>query len=284
MSMPIFEKTYLPWHGHLLDRPMTWLVIARTGIRLAWRKSLGIILFISFIPFIFRAGQIYILSRFGDEETLLRMVRGIQIDAEFFMSFLKGQAFLLLLLIIVVGAGLIANDRKFNALPIYFSKPVGFWDYIIGKLLIIGSYGILITIIPALILFLMRAMLTQNTDFIRTYYWVPLSIIAWPLFALLVLSSLTLAVSAFSRGARTASILLFSIIYIPELFRSILSRIPNVGLISVHATLNQLGAVLFGAGRPFSFSIGWTSVVLVGIMGLSLLVLRLQVRPTEILS
>jgi len=282
--MPIYEKSYLSWQGRLLERPMTWFVIAKTGIRLAWRKSLGIILFISFIPFIFRAGQIYILSRFGDEETLLKMVSGVQIDAEFFMSFLKGQAFLLLLLIIVTGAGLIANDRKYKALPIYFSKPVGFWDYVIGKLLIIGSYGLLITIVPALILYLMRALLTQNTDFIQTYYWVPLSIVVWSTAALLVLGGLTLAVSAFSRGSRAASILLFSIIYVPELLRVILAKIPNIGLISLHATLNQLGAALFGTSRPFSFSIGWGMAVLIGILGLSILVLKMKVRPTEIIA
>jgi len=282
--MPIYEKSYLSWHGQLLQKPMTWLVIAKTGIRLAWRKSLGIILFISFIPFFFRAGQIYIVSRFGDEEALMKMVRGIQIDAEFFMSFLKGQSFILLLLVIVVGAGLIANDRKFKALPIYFSKPVGFWDYIIGKLLVIGSYGMLITMIPALLLYLMRALLTQNTDFIQSFYWVPFSIVAWPLAALLILGGLTLAVSAFSRGSRAASILLFSIIYVPELLRAILSRIPDIGLISIHATLHQLGAIFFGAKHPYDFSNGWMVIVLLGICGLSLLILKIKVRPTEILS
>ena len=53
---------------------------------------------------------------------------------------------------VFVGAGLIANDRRANALQIYLSKPLLRMEYIGGKLAILATFLLFVTLLPALLL------------------------------------------------------------------------------------------------------------------------------------
>ena len=50
---------------------------------------------------------------------------------------------------VYVGAGLIANDRRANALQIYLSKPLTRAEYVVGKLAILMAFLLLVTWVPA---------------------------------------------------------------------------------------------------------------------------------------
>jgi len=191
--------------------------------------------------------------------------------------------FFVFLILIFAGAGLIANDRKFNALSIYFSKPVSFWDYIGGKFLVISFYGGLITFIPSIILFFMQVVLSKNTIFLKTYFWIPFSLFGYTLLILCTLGGLMLALSSISKGTRSAAIFFFAILTFPESFRSILSRVPNIGLISLNADLRQIAAVLFGLEAPFDFSVWFALCVLLIVILGSFFILRVRVKPTEVI-
>ena len=280
--MPIYEETYRSWHGQLVAKPLTWWVITKTGVRLLWKKGMILLILLSSIPFFVRAVQIYLMTRFGEGTQIAEAVRGFQINPDFFNGFIMGQTFFLWLILIFSGAGLIANDRKYNALPIYFSKPVGFWDYIFGKFLVVGFYGSLVTLAPGLLLFLIRVLLARDATFLKTYYWVPFSIFGYVLLALITLGGIILALSSAARGTRSAAILFFALLMFPDLFRQILSRIPEVGLLSVNANLQQVGSIIFSVDRPFKFSLVWAVVVLVIVIFLCLVAIRWKVKPTEV--
>ena len=68
--MPVYEETYRGWAGTLTPRPRTWWIIARTGVRLQWRKGMIFLLLISILPFVVRAFQIYASTR-GDARRCL---------------------------------------------------------------------------------------------------------------------------------------------------------------------------------------------------------------------
>ena len=280
--MPIYEESYSPWYGELKSQPQTWWVIARTGIRLLWKKWMIVLVLLSYIPFFVRAVQIYLMTRFGDKIEIAKTVKGLQINARFFHEFLQSQAFFLLLIFIVAGAGLIANDRKFKALFIYFSRPVNFWDYIIGKFTIVGFYGALITLVPGLLLFLIRILLARDASFFNKYFWIPFSITGYVLIVLFTMGGLILALSATSRNATSAAIFFFSLITFPDVLQKILYKIHGIGLISLNADLKQVGSLLFGLRYPFHFSVWLGFAVLIGIVLISLVVLRIKVKPTEV--
>lgn len=282
--MPIHEESYAVWEGAILERPRTWLVIARTGVRLVWRKLLAVLLFVAAIPFIVRAVQIYIVSRLEGQSFARDIARAIQIDAGFFMTFMKQQTLILLVVIALCGAGLIANDRRYRALPLYFARPLNFWDYVAGKFLIIVFYGAFITIVPALLLFVLQMLLTEEAGFFAAYYWIPLSIIGMGVLMLVVLGGVMLATSASARGTRSAVIAIFALIYIPQLIAKILSGLRDVEWISINANIEQVGAALFGTGNPHAYTTWVGFIVLAAIVAACVGVLRLKIKPTEIVK
>lgn len=281
--MPIYDQAYKPWEGTLIEKPKTWWVIARTGIRVLWQKWLVVLLVASSFPFAVRAVQIYLNSRVGSDDKFKEFSKYIEVNPGFFEGFLKGQSFLLALLLVIVGAGLIAQDRRFRALQIYFSKPINFWDYVGGKFLILVAYAGLITIVPALLLFVIQLMLTPDTTFLSQYYWIPFSVLGAFIVSVTVLGSMMLALSSVV-SARPAAVLFFALIWFPEIMRNILSRIPEAGFFSVSASLRQILSLFLGTERPYDFSTYGAAVGLVLTTAICLGVLAARIRPTEVVS
>src|SRR5207245_4070526 len=57
-----------------------------------------------------------------------------------YMFFFKAQLVTSLFLVLVVGPNLVSRDLRFNALPLYFSRPLRRIDYFAGKLGVIGFF------------------------------------------------------------------------------------------------------------------------------------------------
>jgi hypothetical protein len=74
-----------------------------------------------------------------------RRRRAARPDAETFREFLDQQGVFVFFVTIYVGAGLIANDRRANALQIYLSKPLTRAEYIAGKMAILFLFLLLVT-------------------------------------------------------------------------------------------------------------------------------------------
>lgn len=280
--MPIYEETYRSWYGHLDARPFTWLVIAKTGVQLLWKKWMIILTCLAFGSCIGHGVYIYIVARGIEQLGVGKVVKGFQINPNFFEQFIMRHWLLLIIVLMLAGAGIIANDRKFKALPIYFSKPVSFWDYTFGKFFVMGFYGCLVTLVPCLLLFMFRVLLATDTAYLKQYYWILFSIAGYSFLIMVALGCLMLAISASARGTRSAAIFYFALIYFPELFRQILSRVPEVGLISLKANLKQTGSLFFGLERPYHFSFWLGLGVLLGVILLCIGVLRMKVKPTEV--
>lgn len=282
--MPIHETSYLSWEGSLLEKPRTWLVIARTGIRLVWRKVMAGIIFAATIPFLIRAVQIYLASQIPDEGDLAILDSVMRIDETLFMNFMRDQLFILFVILAYCGAGLIANDRKHKALAIYFSRPVGFWDYVTGKFLVIFFYGSVITIVPGLILFIVQLLVTKEPDFFSEYYWVPLSIIAQGVLIIVVLGGFMLALSSWARGVRSALVSFFAMIAIPAFIVELFQRYRDIGWIAITRNLRQLSEPLYGRVTPYDYPL-WAAILSALILvSLSIAVLRWRIKPTEVVK
>src|SRR3990170_673091 len=115
--MPIHDQSYRRYRGGRAMPGQAWLVIARAGIVTMLRKRafLGVLL-VAWLPFVVRAVQIYVTANYPQ-------VAMFAPTAETFRQFLEQQDFFVFVVTIYVGAGLIATDRRANALQIYLSKP-----------------------------------------------------------------------------------------------------------------------------------------------------------------
>ena len=231
-----------------------------------------------------RAVQIYLVTKVGDTSTIIQGVKGLTIDTKFFANFLQGQMFFLILIIILTGAGLIAQERRYKALSVYFSKPVSFWDYVGGKFIIVGFYGFLVTLLPGLLLFILKVLLSTDLTFLKTYYWIPFAMLAYGVISIVTLGGLMLALSSAAKGTGSAAVVFIVILMFPDILSKILSRIPEVGIFSIQSSLKQTGAFLFGITKPYEFVVYGAIFMLLGVIGLSFVILQAKIKPTEVIK
>src|SRR5678815_5410954 len=157
--MPIHDQGYRRYGGTRAPRGQAWSVITRAGLRtmLAKRMFLGLLL-VAWFPFFVRAVQIYAAANMPQAAFL-------KPTAETFRQFLDQQSIFVFFVTVYVGAGLIANDRRANALQIYLSKPLTRAEYVFGKLAVLMTFLLSVTFVPAILLLFVQAAFAGNLTF-----------------------------------------------------------------------------------------------------------------------
>src|SRR6266536_305384 len=157
--MPIHDQGYRRYAGQRAPRGQAWTVITRAGLRtmFAKRTFLGLLL-LSWFPFFVRAVQIYAAANLPQAAFLAP-------TAETFRQFLDQQSIFVFFLTVYGGAGLIAHDRRANALQIYLSKPLTRSEYVFGKFAILTTWLLLVTWLPAVVLLIVQIAFAGNFEF-----------------------------------------------------------------------------------------------------------------------
>src|SRR3984893_3623436 len=112
------------------------------------RPLLGLLL-LAWLPFLVRAVQIYAAANLPQAAFLAP-------TPEMFRQFLEQQEIFVFFITVYAGSGLIANDRRANALQIYLSKPLTRAEYVFGKLAILTTFLLLVTWVPAFVLLVVQ--------------------------------------------------------------------------------------------------------------------------------
>ena len=288
--MPIHTQDYRHWEGTLNPHPYTrWWIITKAELRLlAQRKIVRLIVAVPPLIYILaHAILIYIFNQ----------VPGIafpfDVDNEFFQKFLfrnpgtgPPSSFLIALIAIFGGSGLIATDLKNNALSLYLSKPISWIDYLIGKFAVIGILIGCLTLVPGLLLFLEHVLLT-DTPFLKENYWIPLSIVVYSVLITLSSSLLMLLFSSLTSNPRYAIIgfcaVWFGSPVIYEVLRAI-TRTSKMALISIWANYDILGTVLFAGSHSYAVHWAWALLIQIALIALCLFVLHRRIRAVEIVK
>src|SRR5207344_2658210 len=79
----------------------------------------------------------------------------VEVWTIYFHFFLQAELRFSLLVLLLVGPNLISADLRFNALPLYFSRPLRRFDYFLGKLGIVGAFLGMVMVAPALIAYVL---------------------------------------------------------------------------------------------------------------------------------
>src|SRR5436189_4264572 len=205
--MPIHDQGYRRYAGGKAPRGQAWVVITRAGIRtmLAKKAFLGLLL-ISWFPFFLRAVQIYAAAN-------LPQAAFLSPTAETFHEFLEQQGMFVFFITVYVGAGLIANDRRANALQIYLSKPLTRAEYVFGKLAILLTFLLLVTWVPAIVLLIVQIAFAGNFTFFRNNVFLFPAITVFAFIQVMTAAVTMLALSALSNSSRYVGILYAALIF-----------------------------------------------------------------------
>ncbi len=209
------------------------------------------------------------------------------VKPDFYNGYMKREFLFLFLLLLTVGAGLIAKDVRFNALQIYLAKPITGREYILGKLGVIAFLLTMVTLVPGIILFLLQAILLGDSLYIRTYWWVAAATAGYSLLIVFSGSLPILALSALSRNipsAASGGAALFLLSPAVALVLRNSTRNDAYLLISFQHNWIRVGDKIFGLEGSFDAPWGWSLAILVGIMVLCAVVLVRRVRGVEVVK
>lgn len=276
--MPIHDQGYRHYQGQRTGHGGAWWVIARAGImeRLRERRFLALLLF-AWSPFVVRAVQIYVASSF-------RQASFLAPDVATFREFIDQQRAFVFFVTIYAGAGLIANDRRANALQIYLSKPISRVEYVGGKLLTLLVFLVTVTWLPSVMLVLMQMMFSGDTGFFSDHlFLIPAITVACAL-EIIVAAMTMLALSSLSRSRRFVAMLYAGIVFFAAAMSQTLRAVTGSAAwawLSPQDTLAIVTDAIFGTTRAAALPLSVAVALVVMLLACSILVLERRVRAVE---
>jgi len=288
--MPIHDQGYRRYGGGKAPHGQAWAVIARAGIRTMLRKRtfLGLLL-LAWFPFVVRAIQIYASANFSQVSFLVP-------SSEMFHDFLEQQGFFVFVITVYVGAGLVANDRRANALQIYLSKPLTRTEYVFGKLAILMAFLMLVTWVPAIVLLIVQLMFAGNFTFLQTNLYLFPAITVYSFVEVITIAAAMLALSSLSKSARFVGILYTGLFFFTTALWGVLTLAlgafhtkpgqgrPGVSWISLSADLTQVGNAIFRQPPKYDSPVLVSFAVIVVLVIVSGIVLERRVRGVEVVT
>lgn len=279
--MPIHDQSYRRYRGEREAAGRAWTVIASAGIRSMLRKRafLGLLIF-AWVPFIVRAVQLYAAANYPQASILAP-------DAKTFRDFLSQQDFFLFVITIYVGAGLIANDRRANALQIYLSKPLMRTEYIAGKAAILMTFLLLVTWVPAMLLLILQVMFRGSFSFLSANVFLLPAITVGAFLQVLVATFTMLALSSLSRSSRYVGILYAGIVFFTAAIFGAMSGIlgsTSMSWISPGSSVAQVVDVIFRLSPRYATPWQVSLVVVLALIAISFSVLERRIRGVEVVT
>lgn len=279
--MPIHDQGYRRYRGTRDAIGRSWQVMTRAGVMsiISRRVFIGLMLF-AWTPFVVRVVQFYF-------STTLAQASFLAPTGETFREFLDQQGIWVFFVTIYVGAGLIANDRRANALQLYLSKPMTSVEYIAGKLAILFLFLVAVTFLPAILLLITQAVLAGNLTFARTNLYLVPAITLYSLAQVLLAATTMLALSSLSKSSRFVAVMYAGLFFFTtalfQTLRGITGR-STFAWLSPSATLQQLGDVIFRLEPRYQLSPAIAALAVLVMIAGSILILMRRVRGVEIVT
>ncbi|MHC4933602.1 MAG: ABC transporter permease [Planctomycetota bacterium] len=301
--MPVDQSSYRKWNGTARPGRGAAIAIASTMIR-RLRRGRMVKWIVYGVPLVFSTVAVFVFAlTYIMEDSPLRnmfMRRGavqmfeqVNLLAILNRMYAENIAFWALLLAAMVGAPLIAEDRRAHALALYFSRPITHFDYVVGKFLTVAFFlGVMLLGVPVLTYIVEVALSPKDGVLMAQLPTLGRSLV--PNFlTLVVLSSLALGISSLVRKTNHAVLLtlgvaMFAWVLAQSLARGIFAN-PDWLAISPGECVRRLTAEFLPLPEGFrwrahgpSVDYAWLGVVLwtVGSLG----VLCLRIRRVEVVT
>jgi hypothetical protein len=206
------------------------------------------------------------------------------LTSRFFMLLFSWQAIPAFLVAVIVSPSLVAADLANGALPLYLARPVDRRDYVLGKGLVLALLLSPMTWMMGLLIFAMQAYLEGGTwwsENLRIGFAYVVGHWAW----IVVISMLTLAISAWVRLKTAARGALFIIFFVLWGFATAINQVTGTAagdLINLGRAINSVVLALFNAPTPSSLGVGWNWLTLAATTASSLWLLNRKLRAHEV--
>ena len=279
--MPIHDQGYRHYSGQRAPHGGAWWVIARTHMMSALRyRWFIVVLVIAWVPFLVRGVQIYVAS------TNAQVAQLLATTPDTFREFLSQQR-LFVFLVIIMQSGLIADDRRTNALQLYLSKPLTRVEYILGKLMPPLAFVLGVTLLPALVLLILQIVFAGSLTFLSANLFLMPAIVLFSLVQGLVSAFAIVALSSLSKSRRFVAIMYAGIVFFTAAVYQVLRLITSSrswAVISPGEMLDVIANAIFrGRGEP-AVPVYIAVLAIAVIIGLAILILERRIRAVEFVA
>jgi len=280
--VPIHDQGYRHYSGRRGLRGGAWWVIARATIlsEIRQRRVIALLL-LAWAPFLVRAVVIYAAANFQQASSILATT------PQTFREFLDWQNVFVFFVTILIGAPLIADDRRANALQIYLAKPLTRVEYIVGKLAVLFAFLAFVTWLPAILLVVLQVLFAGSLEFLRENLFILPAITLFSLLQIFVSAFAMLALSSLSPSRRFVAMMYAGIIFFTAAMNNALFRITGSrswAWISPNDTLDVLADAMFRLTTPRVIPVPLAVGAIVALIAASMLVLERRVRGVEVVS
>lgn len=219
--MPIFDQGYQHWTGHLSSHAWRWLAITRRGVRTATQgRIVRLALILAYLPAIVLVVVLCLWGLVERQSALIDSIKPyltvflgkpilagpreyrVEIWTLCFHYFLSWELWFSMVLVLLVGPNLISQDLRYNALPLYFSRPLRRIDYFVGKLGVIVALLSAVIIVPCIVAYVLGLLFSLDITIVRDTSRILLASITYGLVIAISAGMLMLALSSLSRNSR----------------------------------------------------------------------------------
>jgi ABC-2 type transport system permease protein len=279
--VPIHDQGYRRYAGVRAAPGRAWSVIAKAGIRtmLARRLFLGLLL-ASWVQFLVRAVLIYL-------STSVPQASFLAADARTFRQFLEIQEVFMFFVAVYAGAGLIANDRRANALQIYLSKPLTRVEYVFGKLAVLMAFLLLVSWVPAIALLLVQIMFSGSFQFVLDNAFLFPAITLFSFIQVVAMAMAMLALSSLSNSSRFVGMMYAALNFFSQGiygFVLAITRNSSFAWLSMPLNLAQIGDAIFGLPLRYRMPVPVAFLAVAVLVGGSIVILERRVRGVEVVA
>jgi ABC-type transport system involved in multi-copper enzyme maturation permease subunit len=290
--MAVYKRRYNSYAGSLTPEWSRFFVLTRYAFADLFKSRFFVLLLIlSIIPCLFFAGYIFIAN--NKTVQLLMQLRSadlFSVESQYFTIILMVQTQAAFLLNCWVGPVLISGDLTNGALPLFLSRPFSRADYVLGKLAVLGLLLSAVTWVPCLLLFSLQSGLASN-GWIWSHLWMTVPIVLCSAIWILMLSLISLAVSAWVKLRIVATGVIFITFFIPAGFGEMFNAIMGTywgRLLNFSYMFRLIVASGFRDRSGLLGSIGWNEIPIPAAWGamifvclLSLMILNVRLRARE---
>jgi ABC-2 type transport system permease protein len=296
--MDLDQAHYHPWQGRLQTPWMACLAIVRVALLQVFRNkaywlvlALGALRFLAFWMIIYAVTQLALpdearqrlLARFGFSANA-----GANQDNGY-IAFMDGQNIIVMILLAFSGSLLVGSDFRQKTLPFYLSRRIDRRHYIVGKLLAVSSVIAILTVVPALALFIEYGMFTSSFAYWIDNWRIVVSMLAFGAVICVVNSILLVTISAYLQRIVPITITWASLFLLVGRLGGYLYRETKVDswrLLDPWRDMRLVGRLCFGSFREETDRqlAWWALAILSSLCAIAMVALVHRVRAVDVVE
>ena len=286
--MAVYKQNYKRYDGPITNSRWRFSILPRYSFQSIFEfKAFTIFYVLCFVPWLVGLIALYLRANADILASVgMNVIGQFPIDSSFFRVLFQAQTFLVFIMSMFVGPGLVSPDLTNNALPLYLSRPFSRHEYVAGKLCVVITLACLITWIPGLLVFLVQCSL--DPGWMSTHLRIAAAIFVGSWVWIILVSLLSVAISAWVKWKPVAAASMFGIFFVSAAFGEMANEVLDLQtkwgiLINITEVMNMIWTWLFTAVSTYRTLPVWAAFVSFAVYCVAaMLMLWKKIRACEV--